>query len=670
MCRVIYICADIMMNCYLCGEWVSKTVYIYLKSISYNMKTLFVLLGMFVIYPCLYAQDAELQACREELARGMSQKNRDSIAAAYCHLGEYYAYRQADSTRYYCEQGLKYAATDKAEPYLYLLNNLADAYFSSGQLDESLKRFRFVLEEAGRLHWDEVEIASVLSSVGVIYRRKEMPDSALVCYNRALALLDNREAYDERTQLLTSIAILYTNTARLKEGEYYIRKALEASEKSDDMDMVMYAAATAGSIFTLRENYAEAAQLLYPVLAKAREQQKPRFVLKIIVYLLSAYYRLDNRDSINHYMAEGDKVAAGLPATNAEVQGYHESLCDILTKMGRYGESLHIQKRMLGARDSSSQTPVDRLFERMARNYAGMKNYPEAMEYYAKAYHTADSLHKAEVETELSELSIKYENQEKELEIARLTQQHLEQKAKTMQWSVAAVAASSAFLLLAAYYVFRRKRIRKEEELKLAQSYIDGLERERTRLAKDLHDGVCNDLLGIGMNMQYMQPTDESKREILALLEQVRSDVRCISHELMPPKFQVTTLAETVEAYVEGLALPASVQLAFSKENEEIQWSQVPEEVSYEVYRIMQELLSNILKHSGATEIAVALTLKRKLLTLQISNNGKNYCGDEVQGKGIGLTTIQERAKAVGGLFTTDIQDGSQKFRLEISLSI
>ena len=81
-----------------------------------------------------------------------------------------------------------------------------------------------------------------------------MPDSALVCYNRALALLDNREAYDERTQLLTSIAILYTNTARLKEGEYYIRKALEASEKSDDMDMVMYAAATAGSIFTLREN--------------------------------------------------------------------------------------------------------------------------------------------------------------------------------------------------------------------------------------------------------------------------------------------------------------------------------------------------------------------------------------------------------------------------------
>ena len=83
---------------------------------------------------------------------------------------------------------------------------------------------------------------------------------------------------------------------------------------------------------------------------------------------------------------------------------------------------------------------------------------------------------------------------------------------------------------------------------------------------------------------------------------------------------------------MERLVLPASVQLAFSKESEETQWSQVPEEVSYEVYRIMQELLSNILKHSGATEIDVTLTLKRKLLTLQVSDNGKNYRGSEVHG--------------------------------------
>ena len=83
-----------------------------------------------------------------------------------------------------------------------------------------------------------------------------------------------------------------------------------------------------------------------------------------------------------------------------------------------------------------------------------------------------------------------------------------------MRWIMATVVVVFILILFLLYYVFRRKRIKKEEELKLAQSYIEGLERERTRLAKELHDGVCNDLLGIGMNMQCMQPTDESKQEM------------------------------------------------------------------------------------------------------------------------------------------------------------
>lgn len=267
-------------------------------------------------------------------------------------------------------------------------------------------------------------------------------------------------------------------------------------------------------------------------------------------------------------------------------------------------------------------------------------------------------------------MSVKYDTKEKELEIARLNQVQLEQKAQTMRWIIATTVVVFVFLLFILYYILRRKRIKKEEELKLAQSYIDGLERERTRLAKDLHDGVCNDLLGIGMQMQCLPPTGEAKQELLGMLEQVRSDVRSISHELMPPKFLHATLAETVEAYVERLAVPPSVQLAFSRENEGMEWQQVSEQVAYEVYRILQELLSNVLKHSGATEIYVNLSLQEQLLTLQITNNGKNYSDNGEAGTGIGLTTIRERAKTVGGLLTTDIQDGRQLFKLEISLPI
>ena len=86
--------------------------------------------------------------------------------------------------------------------------------------------------------------------------------------------------YDERVHLLTNMAVLYANTSRLKEAENYVRAAVEESKKCDDMDMVLYAASTAGGIMTLQKKYDEAAQMLYPALAMAREQKKPKFVLK------------------------------------------------------------------------------------------------------------------------------------------------------------------------------------------------------------------------------------------------------------------------------------------------------------------------------------------------------------------------------------------------------
>lgn len=632
------------------------------------MKTLLIILSLLAASPLLKAQDAELQSYQDELARAKKLKNSDSIAAAYCHLGEYYAYRQSDSTRYYCELGLKYADKEVQEPYIILLNNLAETYNAEGNMEEAIRALKFTFAEAKRLKYEDAAIASILASTGVSFRRLNQTDSALVYYNKALDFLEGKEAYDEEVHVLTSIGVLYANTGRLKESENYLRHAVEVSRKCDDMDMVIYAATAAGGVFALQNRFEEATRMLYPALVKAREQRKPKFILKAMTFLLNTYVRMGERDSIDHYIKEADKIAMELPESSVEMWGYRETQFEVLTRMGRYQESLDIQYKLLRMTNTNFQSPLDKLYLRMARNYVGLKDYTHATEFYEKAFDTADSLHRTEVDAELTQLSMKYENQKKELEIARLTQEQLEQKAKTMQWGIAAAIAICAFLSLAFYYLFRQKRMKKEEELKLARSYIGGLERERTRFAKELHDGVCNDLLGIGLQMQTMQPTEESKREVLDLLEQVRTDVRCISHELMPPKFLQTTLAEAVEEYVTRLALPASMQLAFSKENEGMEWRDVPEQTAYEVYRILQELLSNILKHSAATQVDVNLYLKDRLLTLDITNDGKSY-SDEA-GKGIGLTTTRERIKAINGSFSMDIQPGRQSFKLEIPLFI
>lgn len=618
------------------------------------------------------APDPELAECRAALARACESGHRDSISAACCHLSEYYAYRDVDSTRHYCEEGLKYADRDKAEPYVVLLVNLAVTYLDEGRMDECLPAFRKALSEAVRLHLDAEEQAGILSSIGVCYRRMSMPDSALVYYNRALDLLgvEKSDETGSRTQLLTNIAVLYANTSRLDEAETYIRRAMEMVPTCGDMDMVIHAASTAGAIFSLCGKEEDGIKAIRQALDMASEQKKPKFVLRCLTYLAGTYGRLGNRAELMKCVTEAEPLLAVLPENSTEVLGFYERLYEVYAGMGRYRESLDIQHRLLGLKDVNMAVPLDRLYLDMARNYKGLKDYDRAFDCYDRAMAVADSLHKAQVEAELSELSVRYDMKEKELEIAHLNEQQLKQRNRIMQLGIVSVMAVGIVVLLVIWYELRRRRQKKEEELKLAQRYIEGLERERKRLAKDLHDGVCNDLLGIGMQVQCLPPTEQSKAEVKAMLEKVRQDVRLISHELMPPQFQRVTLKEVVEDYAGRILAAQPAEWAMAVDDGGRDWSRVPEDQAYEVYRILQELLSNVLKHAEATRIDLRLCLSKKDLVLQIAYCGKPCPSHAEKGNGIGLTTVSERAKSIGAAFTVVEENGEQRMTLNVPLAV
>lgn len=632
------------------------------------MKTLTLILCFFGLLSSLRAQD-ELATLKAAAVRAEQDAEADSIAQAYCNLGEYYAYRSSDTARYWFEKSLETLETKRPPLYTSLLINLAETYYSAGDMNEAMNRYMMARDESICLK-DTVSLVNSISSMGVLYRRKDMPDSTLACYSRALQLLENREDWDLKANLLANMCIFYSSSYRLEEAESYGRRAVEAAAKSGDMDMILYANYSCGSILFLQKKYDEGTAMIRTVLNEGKKRGMPKYTLKGIVTLLQMFYQMGQRDSVNHYMREAEKVLPLMSESSVEVLGYREMQSVLLAQMGRYKESLEIQKKLLQYQGENASTPINKLYLEMARNYQDMKDYTRAAEHYERAFSLSDSLYAEQTNKELSDLTAQYETKEKELEIIRLNQVHLEQEARTMRWTIAALVFAFALVIVVLYYISRRRRMEREQEFLLAQRYIEGLEKERTRLAKELHDGVCNDLLGIGMQVQCMQPTDEFKKELLGLLEQVRGDVRYISHELMPPKFQHVTLAEAVEACVHQLILPSTVQLSFSQENKDMEWRQVPEQVAYEVYRIVQEVLANVVKHSGATEIKVRLVLEARNLILQIADNGKEYSNTGMAGNGIGLTTIQERVKAIDGTIAAEHEEGNHIFKLEIPLNI
>lgn len=613
---------------------------------------------------CLKAQEYNVNELYKTLHRAERQANDDSIAAACCLLGEYYAYYSNDSAMYYNQRGLDAMRTEKDTLYTTLLCNLGYTYYNEGDMARSKALF---LKAAGiaREMKDTTRLTTALTTLGLVYNRQEKPDSTLWYYGEALRLLEHSGSYPEQAHLLSTIAIFYINRKRAPEAIPFGERALKAAYKGGDIDMIMYAYYACGFAYIHSQRYQEGSDLVRRFLKEAEKIKSPQYMLKAYQQMITIYDSQNMRDSIFHYLSQQDKVLDQLPSSAPERLGALEAQASMYYKYGRYQESLDLRLKLLSFRGKGLHIPINKLYYALAQNYRKLNDNRQAMDYYELAYQASDSLHSEQVRQELSDLTVKYDTQQKELEILRLNKEQMEQKATTFRWIVATAAVALLLLVFAAYYVLRRKHVRREEKLKMAQSYIEGLEGERARLAKELHDGVCNDLLGIGMQLQTMERTEQSRQALTDMLEQVRNDVRHVSHELMPPKFMNMTLPEAVEDYVYRLSLPSSMQVAFSNATEDADWNHLPERMAYETYRILQETLSNIVKHSEATEVKVRLSLTDGQLSLNIDDNGKARPAQSR--KGIGRITVQERAKAMGALIEEHANGNWQHFSLQVT---
>ncbi len=616
---------------------------------------------LFAISFNAYAEDLELKQLNDDLKRAEASGNGDSIAAAYCLLGEYYAYRSIDTALAYSAKALQHIENKQDPWYAAILCDLGYAHFSLGEIDRALPYYAEARKVAAKLG-DTICLSTALQTIGLIYRRKEMPDSTLYYYTEALKLLENSSEHGELAYLLGNMTIFCINEKRFDEGIYYGERAVEAARKSGDMEMMIYTGYACGNAYFKAGRYDEGLKHIRWIIDEAEKRNLPQLMLKGYVTMMQMHDQQQHTDSAMYYIAQGEKLLPGLPEGSAEVLGLLEAKAIVLGKQGDFARSLEIWKRLETHLGENLHTPADKLYLNIARNCSNLRRYAEASAYYEKAYATADSLRRADIDRQLSELTVKYDTRQKELEIAKLQSERAEQNARTTMWTVIAVATLLVLATAVAYYVTARKRQRREEELRLAQSRIDGIERERARIARELHDGVCNDLLGIGYRLQA---DHAASREALGLIEQVRNSVRHLSHELMPPRFHNVSIAEAIEDYVSTLSSPISIGLDIT--GDDSAFESTPDQVAYETYRILQELLANVLKHSDATKATVSLEAGTGKLRLSVTDDGHNLdTSTDTCNGGIGLTSIKERAASIGASLTVAQSPQGQEFTLTV----
>lgn len=186
-----------------------------------------------------------------------------------------------------------------------------------------------------------------------------------------------------------------------------------------------------------------------------------------------------------------------------------------------------------------------------------------------------------------------------------------------------------------------------EAQQRKVQYYLEGLEVERNRLAKELHDNVSNELLAIKMKIA---DGTSSREEVLDTLQALQTEVRGISHDLMPPVFKYASLSEILQDYVYQRNQSGQTELTLVLEPEE-GFDHLSQKVALEIYRIVQEATGNALKHAQATHIKIILVREGNRIKLTIADNGKGF-EQQTRKSGIGLVIIKERVENLKGVLT------------------
>ncbi len=179
------------------------------------------------------------------------------------------------------------------------------------------------------------------------------------------------------------------------------------------------------------------------------------------------------------------------------------------------------------------------------------------------------------------------------------------------------------------------------------ESFIEGEEKERLRIAKELHDGLNGDLSAIKFKLSSLLEMNNGViKEAITMIDNSCNQVRAISHNLVPPSLENFNLLEAVEEYCEKYDASHSQKITFQYLGDAIKISK-KEEIN--IFRIIQELVANSIKHAEAVEVNVQISCRNRIMQIIVEDNGKGFDVDNVEGNGIGLKNIQSRVDYLHG---------------------
>ncbi|WP_062053955.1 tetratricopeptide repeat protein [Aquimarina longa] len=603
---------------------------------------------------------------------------------------------------------------------------LGTIYLDTKKIEQAETNLMYALvleEQEGNLSG----IARAKAQLGKLYKKIRDYDKALEFYKESLFIRQQQQNYKKVALLFNSIALLYKEKNEPKKALQYYYKSIDLRDSIQDKKGSIRSYKNIGAFYNHLKKYQRALTELEKGRKLAVELQDSIHLSSILLNMGTSYNYIGELDSALFYFNQSLAIKEKLNDQNREV--IYNNIGSIKEKKNKLDEAIDFYNKSIAiATKNKNKLQLIDTYLNIGKTYKRKEQYNTALDYYfrglklaekykkeyrilgalssiGKAYELLGDYENAnlynekhivirnqlEAQARENEEAIKLLNEQRnneqnknkvlKIEKEKLEAQNNQKTTQLIGLIIGSILLSILFFMLFKYYKQKKEKeiavqnekikqgeieeLLKTQELKSIHAMIDGQEKERKRIAQDLHDRLGSMLSVVKIhyksveeNLEKMKADSKTQYEKAnELLDEACVAVREISHNMVSG---VLTKFGLIPALHE---LKQNVENTGELEIELVDYGfddRIANEMEINIYRIIQELISNIMKHANAKEVSIQLLKKETTINITVIDDGDGFNTHVIKNfSGMGIKGIQSRVENLQGEVVFDSGKGN-----------
>ncbi len=512
--------------------------------------------------------------------------------------------------------------------------------------------------------YNESFLPMSLMGIGVTFYREGVYDSANHFYFRSLEAI-TAKATPDTTLLIRAYlnigAAMENLDKNYKRAFQYSRKAQQLAAKKRQKLQLITVNKNIGTLYTRIGETDSALDIYKQTLELAKRLKIRKEIQDMYNHVGYAYLKKGALSAGKAYIDSAVRVDSLLAADN----------WDVVTMQGnaRYGSgdflsAINYFKKALSITIRRGDNGFNRLqsYYRLAKLYDTIGDWKQAFQYLEVYTQLKDSVVNDDKLSSINEIEKKYELSEKEKLLALKDLKIVKAQADSRHKTTTIWIGALGILLLASILVSlgyrnanRLRKLDQQKELEVLQATMEGEEAERIRVGQELHDGISGLLSAVKMQLVILRLKRKDIAEepnfitTVQLADEAADELRKTAHNLVPSSLMNNGLYKAIKGFCERVSTSSPLQINVIETGEAVRMSSAKELV---VYRTIQELVNNIIKHSGATNGQVTLNWQEHILLVTVEDNGTGIDLSK-NSDGIGIENIRKGLKRLNGTIQT-----------------